>query len=160
MFHCHIVVIRLLFSHKKIKELKNMKKVSLLVALMLAIFSVSFAQTATAQTPVPPEKTWTKGDGGGHRGEGLKKKLGLTDDQAAKLKATHADFKAQGAAIRANTSLSKDDRKSQMAALKTSRDQAIQGILTPTQFTQYTQMLEQGKEKMKEKRMEKKQNKN
>ena len=137
-----------------------MKKVSLLVALMLTIFSVSFAQTATAPTPVSPEKNWTKGNGGGHRGEGLKKKLGLTDDQEAKMKANHADFKSKAQAIRANTSLSKVDRKSQMAALKTSRDQAIQGILTPTQFTQYTQMLEQGKEKMKEKRMEKKQNKN
>ncbi len=139
-----------------------MKKVSLLFAIMFAIFSASFAQTAptTTMTPsdkgsMPPDKMM-KGEYGGHRGESLMKKLGLTADQGAKMKTAHSDYKTQSEAIRANTSLSKADRKTQMKALKTSREQTIQGILTPAQYTQYMQMIADGKQKMKEKRMEKK----
>ncbi len=131
-----------------------MKKLSLLVAMILAIFTASFAQTATQTQPVPADKPeWKKGEGhNGHRGEGLKKKLGLTDDQAAKLKALHASHKSKTQAIRENTSLTKDQRKAQMAEVKAAQDQEIKGILTADQYTQYTQMLATGKEKMKGKR--------
>ena len=139
-----------------------MKKISLFFVIMFTIFSASFAQTApaTTMTPsdkgsVPPDKM-TKGEYGGHRGESLMKKLGITADQGAKMKTAHSDYKTQSEAIRTNTSLSKADRKTQMEALKTSREQTIQGILTPAQYTQYMQMITDGKQKMKEKRMEKK----
>ncbi len=133
-----------------------MKKVSLLFAIMFAIFTASVAQTATQSQPVPADRTMAEAGHGGHRGEGLKKKLGLTDDQAAKIKALHESQKAKHQAIRDNASLTKDQRKAQMAELRAAQDQEIKGILTPAQYTQYTQMLADGKEKMKEKRMEKK----
>ena len=139
-----------------------MKKVSLLFAIMFAIFSATFSQTAPPTTMTPSDKgtvpadKMMNGKHGGHRGDGMLKKLGLTADQAAKMKTAHSDFKTQSEAIRSNTSLSKADRRTQMEALKTSREQTIQGIMTPTQFTQYKQMIADGKEKMKEKRMEKK----
>ena len=139
-----------------------MKKVPLLFAIMFAIFSATFAQTSPATTMTPQDKgsmpadKMTKGENGRHRGESMMKKLGLTADQSAKMKAAHSDFKAKSEAIRSNTSISKENRKTQMHALQATREQIIHDILTPEQYTQYQKMIADGKENMKEKRMEKK----
>jgi hypothetical protein len=51
------------------------------------------------------------------------------------LKSTDEQYKTKFKAIQTNTSLSEDDKKSQMKALRTSQDADIQKILTPDQYT-------------------------
>ena len=103
-------------------------------------------------SPAPPDKELMDQAHAGQQGEALKKKLGLTDDQAGKLKALHANNREKTQAIRENQSLTKEQRREQMMALRTSQEQEMKNILTPDQYTQFVQMREQGKEKMKKMR--------
>lgn len=87
-------------------------------------------------------KDWgKKGDfahkGGQARGKGfeqMKTKLGLTDDQSAKLKANREAFHTKAKAIRENTSLTDEQKKEQVKALAQQNRESMKSILTPEQI--------------------------
>jgi Spy/CpxP family protein refolding chaperone len=63
----------------------------------------------------------------------MKSKLGLTDDQVAKIKADKAANHAKFKAIKDNESLSRSERKEQLMALKEQNKDGIKKYLTPEQ---------------------------
>jgi len=83
----------------------------------------------------------------GKRGEAMKEKLGLSNDQAAKLKthneATHSKIKA----IRDNQSLSMEQKKEQMKAVKESSKAQRNSILTAEQIKKMDEMKKEGSRK-------------
>lgn len=63
----------------------------------------------------------------------LKNELGLSDDQAAKLKVLNQEFKTKHQALKDNTSLSGEERKKQNVELLQERKKKINELLTPEQ---------------------------
>jgi len=91
----------------------------------------------------------------GQRGEAMKEKLGLSNDQGAKLKAhneaTHNKIKA----IKDNESLSMEQKKEQMKAVKDAAKTDRQSILSAEQIRKMEEMKRDGKDKMKSKKVKK-----
>lgn len=81
----------------------------------------------------------------GQRGEAMKEKLGLTNDQAAKLKAhneaTHSKIKA----IQDSQNLTMDQKKTQIKALKDASKAERKNILTAEQIQKMDEMKKEGK---------------
>ena len=75
--------------------------------------------------------------GGGDRADHLKTELGLSDDQAAKIKAGNESFKQRVEAIRNNQSLSEDQKKSQFEALRKDREASMKSYLTADQIAKF-----------------------
>lgn len=100
--------------------------------------------TETAQAaPGAAGKAGRGQRGGGMMGEGLAKVLGLTEAQKTKLKAVMEGAKTRGAALKANTSLSPEQKRAQARQLRETTQSEIAAILTPEQF----QKLEELKQK-------------
>jgi periplasmic protein CpxP/Spy len=70
----------------------------------------------------------------------LSKKLGLSADQTAKLEPILADRQQKVQALRADTSLTPDQRKQQMRAIGKDSQEQLAGILTPEQMQQLKAM--------------------
>ena len=81
----------------------------------------------------------------GQRGEAIKEKLGLSNDQATKLKAhnqaTHAKIKA----IQNNQSLNVEQKKAQMKAVKETAKTQRNSILTTAQIQKMDEMKKERK---------------
>jgi Spy/CpxP family protein refolding chaperone len=110
--------------------------------------------TAEQKAQIAAQKNdWSKGDrtrgfGGkafGARGEkgfnrdgrggaDLKTKLGLTDDQAAKLKTSREGFREKVKAIRTDSKLSDAQKKEQVQALAKSHHESLKNVLTAEQL--------------------------
>lgn len=73
--------------------------------------------------------------------ERMTKALNLTPDQVAKIQAIDKDAKAKRDAVLANTSLSPDQRRSQLADLRKSRQAQVMSVLTPDQQVKYKSFL-------------------
>ncbi|NJN34100.1 MAG: hypothetical protein HC817_07485 [Saprospiraceae bacterium] len=65
------------------------------------------------------------------------------------MKTVSATYKGKWKAIRTDQSLSKDQKIAQIQETKTAYDAEIKGILTPEQYTKWTEMRKQAKIKMK-----------
>ena len=86
----------------------------------------------------------------GQRGEAMKEKLGLSNDQAAKLKAQNEATREKVKSIQANQSLSADQKKEQMKAVKDAANAERKNILTAEQIKKMEEMKKEGrKDKMK-----------
>ena len=129
-----------------------MKKV-LFSILMVALTTAAFAQQPEATTAAPQqaEKRQPKGErGGAEQGERLKTALGLSDDQAAKVKQIMQDSRTAQKALRDDTTLKGKEKKAKKDALVADRDTKIKAVLTPDQFAKFTEMEAKMKERMKE----------
>ena len=141
--------------------MKIMKK-SMLRAAALFCGAALVAGTAIAQQDAPPPPSQGQGQGpggpgGGGRGMGmdparrlqmLQDRLSLTADQSMQIKAILDDGQTKMQALRANTALSQDDRRSQSMALRNDENTKIEAVLTADQKTQYEQMLAQQRDRM------------
>ncbi len=135
-----------------------MKKI-ILMALFFATF-ISFSNAQTDATPAPTaEKVRGNGKNKAKAAMSVKKQLGLNDEQAQKMKTIGATFKGKWQAIRTDQSLSKDQKKAQMQEAKTAYDAEVKAVLTPEQYTKWTEMRNQAKIKMKNTPKGKKMNK-
>ncbi len=85
----------------------------------------------------------------GQRGEAMKDKLGLSNEQAAKLKAQNEINKEKIKAIQANQSLSMEQKKAQMKAVRDAAKTERQSILTAEQLKKMEQMDKDDNGKMK-----------
>ena len=70
----------------------------------------------------------------------LAKRLGLNDDQTAKITAILQDRQQQSAALRSDSSLSPQDRHDKMHSIQQNADSQINAVLTPDQQKQYMTM--------------------
>jgi len=129
-------------------ETKRMRTAAvLLCGAMLAVLPAMAQQDA----PPPPSQGQTQGGPHGRGGmmnpeqhaAHLQKALGLSDDQTTQVKAIFTDEQAKFEALRSNTSLSREDRHTQMEALRQDEDTKVQGVLTADQKTKYAALQEQ-----------------
>ena len=129
-------------------ETKRMRTAAvLLCGAMLAVLPAMAQQDA----PPPPSQGQTQGGPHGRGGmmnpeqhaAHLQKALGLSDDQTAQVKAIFTDEQTKGQALWQNTSLSREDRHTQMEALRQDEDTKVQGVLTADQKTKYAALQAQ-----------------
>jgi periplasmic protein CpxP/Spy len=150
---CYSIGIKFLSPQFKIQK---MKKLFLLSTLLLAFVCTTFAQADNQPAPTTSTEL-KKGKGRGKaQGDNLKKTLGLSDDQAAKLKDARAVSQGKMKAIKSDSGLSKEQKRAQIKDAATAFDGQVKGILTPEQYTKWSEMKEKMKGKMKEKRKGKK----
>ncbi len=125
----------------------------LVCGLSVAAVGAAFAQD---QAPPPPPAGQMQGPppggrGGmdpGHRADMLKQNLSLTDDQTSQVKSIFEDSRTKMEALRSNSSLSQDDRRSQMMSLRKAENEKVEALLTPDQKTKYAAMQEQMRGRM------------
>jgi len=70
----------------------------------------------------------------------LAHQLGLDTDQQSKLATILGDRQQQAAALRADNTLSKQDRRAKLLAIHQDSESRIQAVLTPAQQKQYAQL--------------------
>jgi protein CpxP len=117
---------------------------------------VSAAMAQQDAPPPPPDGQMQGPPPGGHEGrmgperrlEMLKKQLNLSDDQSAQAKSIFEGQRAKMEAVRSNTSLSDQDRRSQMRVIREDGDVKLHAILTPDQKTKLDEMEAREKEHM------------
>ena len=136
-----------------------MKKLILLSTMLLAFAFTTFAQTDNQPAPVATTEL-KKGKGRGDRAEkqgaNIKKQLGLSDEQANKMKDSRAAFHGKLKAIKSDNGLSKDEKRTQMKEAAAAFDNENKSNLTPEQYAKYGEMKKNVKGKMMEKRKNKK----
>ena len=132
----------------KAMETKRMRTAAVvLCGAMLAVLP------AMAQQDAPPPPSQGQMQGGPHGRGGmmnpdqhaahLQKALGLSDDQTAQVKTIFTDEQTKFEALRSNTSLSREDRHTQMEALRQDEDTKVQAVLTADQKTKYAALQAQ-----------------
>jgi protein CpxP len=117
-----------------------------------------------AQQPQDDKTGQSQTDGKQRRGRGagmqgqrqhmamLAQKLNLTDAQKEQFQQIGRDMRKQGMAIRQDSSLTDDQKKEKMLALRKEAHQQMFGVLTPEQKEQLKQMREQHKKDQDEKK--------
>lgn len=81
------------------------------------------------------------------RSERMKTRLGLTDDQSAKLKQSHSEMAEKMKAIRENKSLTDDQRKEEFKKMKEQQKESLKSILTAEQLKKLQEKKGHGHEK-------------
>ena len=101
------------------------------------------ADDASAPPATPPNAQTSPEAGGGHQGKrrmraeyllaDLTQKLSLTADQVTAVGAILDSGRAQGKAVHADTTLSREDMHQKMQAIRAATRQQIRAALTPAQ---------------------------
>ena len=127
----------------------------LVFGLGVAAVGAAFAQDQAPPPPPPPAGQAMQGPGGGRgmmdpgrRTDMLKQNLNLTDDQTSQVKTIFEDSRTKMEAVRSNSSLSQDDRRSQMMTIRKGEQDKIEALLTPDQKTKYAAMQAQMRDRM------------
>lgn len=119
-----------------------MKKLLIICGLLFSVVTFANAQDAERKMPTPAERAERSA-------AQLTKKLNLTEDQKAKVKAI---FLEQTAAMTKVRTESKDDREGMMAKMKTmndANDVKINALLTADQKKVFAEWQAERKENMK-----------
>jgi Spy/CpxP family protein refolding chaperone len=82
------------------------------------------------------------------RADMLKQNLNLTDDQTSQVKTIFEDSRTKMETLRSNSSLSQDDRRSQMMSIRKAENDKVDAILTPDQKTKYAALQQQMRGRM------------
>ena len=133
------------------KGMMMVRSAVLVCGLGVAAVGAAFAQDQAP--PPPPAGTAMQGPprGGmdpGRRADMLKQNLSLSDDQTSQVKTIFEDSRTKMEALRSNSSLSQDDRRSQMMSIRKAENDKVQGLLTPDQKTKYAAMQAQMRDRM------------
>jgi protein CpxP len=131
---------------KRFAEAKKIRAAAVLLCAGGLMVSAAMAQQQDA--PPPPDGAMQGPPPGGHRGPGgperrvemLQKRLSLSDDQTAQVKEIFDGQRAKMEALNSNTSLTPQDHRAQMKAIREDGDAKIHAILTPEQKTKYDEM--------------------
>lgn len=115
-----------------------------------ALFAVPvLAQDAAPATP-PQGQMGPRGGGRIGQLEMLTKRLSLTADQQTQVKAIDDDTGKQMMAVRNDTSLSQEDRRSKMMTIRKASQDKIRVVLTDDQKTKYDALLAEQQQRMRE----------
>lgn len=121
---------------------------TLAAATMLCATPV-FAQTVPPNPPTAPDAPLPPPppDGGGPRRGGperrlemLQQHLNLTPDQTTQIRAIFASERTRMEALRSDSALAPEDRRTQMMAIHQDSDAKVRGVLTSDQVTRYDAM--------------------
>lgn len=127
--------------------MKSMIKLPL-VAVAFAM-AIPFTQAQDAGTPPPPPPAGEHGKHEGHKGPGgdtlkfLTEKLSLTPEQQAKIKPITDDQKKALDAVKADTALEKDAKRTKSAEIIKAHMEQIKPLLTPEQLKKLEEMKEE-----------------
>ncbi len=136
------------------------KKMLIRSAVLACGLSVAAAGAAVAQDQAPPPPApgqMGPPPGGGPRGGMmdpgrragmLKERLGLSDSQTEQVKTILEDNRTKMEALRSNSSLSQDDRRSQMMSIRKAENDKIEAVLTADQKTKFEAMQQQMRDRM------------
>jgi Spy/CpxP family protein refolding chaperone len=136
-------------------------KTSMLCAAAVLCGTVLAAATATAQaTPPQDHGQWQGGPGGpGGRGpdperrmEMLQHRLNLTPDQTTQIKTIFADGRTKMEALRSNSTLAPEDRRTQGEALRKDETAKVEALLNPDQKAKFEEMEAKQRERMRDHR--------
>jgi Spy/CpxP family protein refolding chaperone len=101
------------------------------------------SQNSAAQQPAGPHGRHHAFDA--HKAaQHISKKLGLTQDQTAKLEPILTDRQQKMTALRSDTSLTKDQRRDQMRSIMKDSHAQLATVLTPDQMQQLKSMHHAG----------------
>jgi Spy/CpxP family protein refolding chaperone len=130
-----------------------MKKLLLLLATVAATTSTSFAQTTAAQ-PAQAGAQKSPDQMVERRTQYLAKELGLSADQQAKLQPVLLAQRQEMMAMRDKVQTGGRQRGmgQDLKAAQARYDAQIKGILTPEQYTKFSQMKDEQRDKMRERR--------
>jgi Spy/CpxP family protein refolding chaperone len=124
--------------------MNNMKKATVALGVLLSAgMAFVFAQAPDANSSAAPaqpgsqQRTFDPAQQAEHLGQ----KLGLTGDQVAQIKPILADRFEKMQTLRADNSLSQDDRRAKAHAIMEDSNSKIEALLTGTQKQQFEQML-------------------
>lgn len=119
--------------------------------LAVCALAIGFAAPALQAEPdsTPPAKG-AKGDPGAR----MQKLLGLSDEQAEKIKAIHADERAQLDALKAKEGDPKSKRE-EMKAIRAATQTKVDALLTAEQREKAEKMRREMKERMEKRKAEK-----
>jgi hypothetical protein len=73
--------------------------------------------------------------------ERMRQQLNLTDDQVSQIRPILAGSQKQMMALRADSTMSQDDRRAKMMSIHQDSTAKIKALLNDTQKTQYDQMM-------------------
>ncbi len=131
------------------------------VALFVAGMSATAAMAQDTPPPPPPADQTQGPPPGGPGGRGMnpqrrlemmQKQLNLTPDQTTQIKALMEDERSKMEALRTNTSLAQQDRRSQMMAIRQDGETKTRALLTPDQEKKYDEMQAKMRERMQDRR--------
>lgn len=130
-----------------------MKKLLLLLAACAATAGTAAAQ-APASTPAPVGTTAAPDQLAQRRAQYLAKELGLTADQQTRLGPILMAQRQQLQLLREQrtTGGRKQGTAQDLKASESRADEQIKTVLTPEQFTKFSQMRDEQREKMRERR--------
>jgi protein CpxP len=120
------------------KSTKTMLIAALAAGALLAGSSVLRAQNATNTPPA------------GEHGPGMKgraniaKQLDLSDDQKPKVEAIMKGAMEKGRALREDTSLTPEEKKDKVKAIKDDMATQLKTVLTPEQFAKWQELSKRG----------------
>jgi periplasmic protein CpxP/Spy len=127
----------------------NTTKATILLGVLLSAGMVLAQAPDSSQTPSINATTPTQ-SGAQHRNfdpaqqaARLSKRLGLNSDQVAQIQPILADRQQKVQTLRADTSLSQQDRHTKVHAIMQASDSKIEAVLSDTQKQQFEQMLVQ-----------------
>lgn len=127
--------------------------VSRFALLGLALGVASFAPAAFAQDNGMPASS-DDASASQHRAPDpqkqaarLAKRLGLSDDQTAKITTILQNRQQQLSAVRGDSSLAPQDRRVKLRSIQQDSDTQINAVLTPAQQTQYATLKQNMKER-------------
>jgi Spy/CpxP family protein refolding chaperone len=131
----------------------NSTKTLFLAALAtgsLLVFSpAATAADTNAPAMTPPAGAPPPGARGGPRGgptlDQIAQQLNLTDDQKAKVKPILDTRDQKMKDLRADTTLSQEDRRTKMQTIRQETTDAMKGVLTPEQFDKYQEMQQRAR---------------
>lgn len=133
---------------------KTMMRAAMLALCTALLGTVPMlAQDNTAPPPPTPDQAGPPMGGHGGRGmrgnnvEMLTKRLNLTPDQAAQVKAIDEDTMKQAMAVRDDTSIAKPDKRGKMMEIHKAAQDKIRAVLNDDQKTKYDAMQAQMRER-------------
>ncbi len=125
------------------RNLSSMKKLAMTGALVLSFAAFGAAQTNTPDnsgTSANTNTTTTNTSTSKAERREAWKDLNLTADQKAQMKTIHQNARQQMQALKADTSLSKEQKKAKMKDIREDSDSKINAMLTPDQQQKFAQM--------------------
>ncbi|HQR94390.1 MAG TPA: hypothetical protein PLK14_06995 [Sediminibacterium sp.] len=122
-----------------------------LIRFFLFAMVISLAGTAMAQDSSKAKPKRSPEELSKMQTQQFKRKLALTADQEPKVSAVLLDYSTKLVAARDGKG-GKMKKMQEVKHLTDAKDQSMKGILTEQQYTDYLKLMEEQKEKLKEKR--------